>query len=448
MIFRGRRSYIAVVFFIVSVCLINVRLSAIQYETGVVLPATGRIDERPFFSTRRHPAIEYSDRASTDVVGEFVRKVDSGDITLRFEGAGGYLNSILAALHLPIESQSVVFSKTSLQGHYISPSNPRAIYFTDDISVAFIRGAPLLEIAALDPHQGVIFYALSNRKVDKPEIVRSDSCTSCHEAHDTKDVPGLLARSIAAGTGGEDLRDFGNFVSDHRSPMEERWGGWFITGKTGTTRHMGNQMLPGDGSSAKAINPSQPLESLDGKFDADGYPGRFSDIGALMVLDHQVGMINLMTRVGWETRVAFDEMAKNPKEKQSAERVIAADAAELADYMLFVDEAPFEGKFESTSGFQAKFAATGPHDSKGRSLRDLDLVKRTMKYPCSYMIYSPAFDGLPTAARDAVYSRLWDVLSGKDKAKKYSKLSAADKTAIVGILLETKKGLPTYFRPL
>ena len=71
-----------------------------------------------------------------------------------------------------------------------------------------------------------------------------------------------------------------------------------------------------------------------------------------------------------------------------------------------------------------------------------------MKYPCSYMIYSVAFDGLPVAAKDAVYSRMWEVLSGKDKAPKYAKLTAADRSAIVDILRETKSNLPAYFKAL
>src|SRR6185436_10786276 len=131
-----------------------------------------------------------------------------------------------------------------------------------------------------------------------------------------------------------------------------------------------------------------------------------------------------------------DRVTKNPQEKQAAERLIAADSRELADYILFADEVPLPGKFESTSGFQAKFEAMGPQDKRGRSFRQLDLAKRLLRYPCSYMIYSPAFDGLPDAAKDAVYARLWAILSGKDKASKYSKLTTADRAAIVGILLD------------
>jgi hypothetical protein len=116
--------------------------------------------------------------------------------------------------------------------------------------------------------------------------------------------------------------------------------------------------------------------------------------------------------------------------------------------MLFVDEPTLPGKFESTSGFQAKFAATGPRDRQGRTLRQLDLEKRLLRYPCSYMIYSRAFDQLPDAAKEAVYARLWDVLAGKEKGSKYAKLSSSDRAAIVSILMETKPALPAYYRRL
>jgi hypothetical protein len=420
----------------------------VQEENAVQLPSTGGLTERPFFSTRRHPSIAYSDSPTTDVVAELKRKVDEGSVSLPFEGRGGYLRPVMEALHVPAESQSVVFSKTSLQSHYISPSNPRAIFFSDDVSVAFIPDAPLLEIAVLDPHQGVVFYAISQRPATRPEIVRSDSCLSCHEGHDTLDVPGMLVRSVATGTGGETLTDFGDFVSDQRSPFEERWGGWFITGKTGSAHHMGNLMLSPDAASVRPIGLPMPLASLDGKFNLEGYPSRFSDVAAVLVLNHQMKMINLLTRGGWETRVAIDQMGRSPQDKASAERLITEDAADLADYMLFAGEAPIQGKFESTSGFQQQFAASGPWDSRGRSLRQLDLEKRLMRYPCSYMIYSPAFDGLPDAAKESVYARLWAVLSGKDKSRKYSNLTPDIRAAIVGILLETKPGLPAYFKPL
>lgn len=431
--------------FTVLVMTLSVLGSVQLLEEPVVLPTKGMLDERPFFASRRHPAIAY-DRPASDPVGELARKIDAGTAQLRYQGRSGYLGSVLEALRIPTESQSVVFSKTSLQSHYISPTNPRALFFSDEATVGFIPGAPLLEISALDPQQGVVFYALENRQSDRPQIVRGDSCLSCHESHNTMDVPGMLIRSMGVGEGGQTMPQFGNYVSDHRSPFEERWGGWFITGKTGSARHMGNVTLAPGGTPTSG-SPEE-LASLDGKFNLDGYPSRYSDVGAVMVLNHQVRMTNLLTRVGWETRVALERRAKNPQEKEVADRLITNDSSELVDYMLFLDEALLPGKFESTSGFQTAFEANGPKDRRGRSFRQLDLTKRLVRYPCSYMIYSRAFDQLPDATKDAVYTRLWSILSGKEKAPKYAKLTTSDRAAIVSILLETKPGLPAYFRSL
>ena len=120
-------------------------------------------------------------------------------------------------------------------------------------------------------------------------------------------------------------------------------------------------------------------------------------------------------------------------------------AADLVDYMLFVYEAPLAGPMQGSSGFAATFSAQGPRDAKGRSLRDLDLRSRMFRYPCSYMIHTEAFDALPAAAKTAVYTRLWDILSGREKHQRYNRLTAADRRAIVEILRDTKKDLPAYF---
>jgi hypothetical protein len=413
----------------------------------VDLPTSGTIDDRAFFGTRRDPAIDY-DRPTLDAVADLIRKVQDGTVKLSYDGSGGYLRSVLEALQVPISSQSVVFSKTSLQQHYISPSNPRAIYFSDNVIVAFIRNAPLLELAALDSHQGMVFYAVQRGEGDQPQIVRGDACLSCHEVRETLGVPGLIARSLPVSAGGQPLPEAIPFSSDHRSPFAERWGGWFVTGGTGRTLHMGNTFSPADGSSSRPTGPSQQLQSLDGKFDLDGYPSRYSDVAALMTLNHQVRMINLMTRVGYETRIALEQRQRNAPSAAAADRLIAADASELVDYLLFVGETPLPEKFESTSGFQQQFERYGPRDRRGRSLKQLDLESRLFRYPCSYMIYSPAFDGLPQATRDAIYTRMWDVLSGKDRDRKYARLTPQLRADIVDILLDTKPGLPEYFQQL
>jgi hypothetical protein len=111
---------------------------------------------------------------------------------------------------------------------------------------------------------------------------------------------------------------------------------------------------------------------------------------------------------------------------------------DLVDYLLFVDEAPLTTRIEGSSGFAERFSAIGPRDTKGRSLRDLRLETRLMRYPLSYLIYSPAFDALPDDVRSAACARLHDVLSGTDHSPKYAHLTPPVRQAILEILKDTK----------
>jgi hypothetical protein len=410
-------------------------VEALQPAPAVVEPITladirGSLDDRPFFSWPQHPAIQYSTRPATDRVALLNAMVQDGKVHLNFDERSGYLRSILEALKIPVESQMVVFSKTSVQAPLISAANPRALFFTDDVTVGFIKKAPFLEFAAQDPQQGVAFYTLDQREVDRPEIRRRDSCLSCHESRNSLDVPGLLTRSIGVSPSGDILPQLANFTSDHRSPFDERWGGWYVTGKAGSLHHLGNS-----------------ADSLQGKIDASVYPSVFSDIAALLVFNHQTTMSNMLTRVGWEIRAALYQEEKTGTGKDITAQLLANDAKELVDYMLFVDEAQITGTVQTTSGFAETFARSGPFDRKGRTLRQLSLEGRLMKFPCSYMIYSAAFDSLPSHAKEAVYQRLWDVLSGNGRDAKYArKLSPADREAIVQILRDTKPDLPAFYQ--
>jgi hypothetical protein len=228
-------------------------------------------------------------------------------------------------------------------------------------------------------------------------------------------VAGMVVRSTYTAVDGSPMLIYGGSVVDHRTPIEDRWGGWFVTGSVGTVRHLGNAVIRPQGD-PKAMDP------LQGKFD--------SDVAALMVFDHQMHMANLIIRIGWETRAGMGGLAES--------------ARELVDYLLFVEEAPLPGKLGGR--FAEAFGKNAVRDSKGRSLRDLDLEKRLLRYPCSYMIYSDAFDALPAEAKDAIYKRMWQILSGAERDKKYARLSAADRRAVIEILRDTKEGLPTYLR--
>ena len=327
-----------------------------------------------------------------------------------------------------------------MQAPRISPRNPRAIYFDDTVTLGFIHGAEFLEFAAEDPQQGVVFYTLDQRAVDKPVIERRDFCLSCHNNRSTLEVPGLLVRSIATTATGAPVPKFGNYTSDHRSPFDERWAGYYVTGHHGSLQHLGNGMLVDRTSETRASGDTLNLDSVKERFDAEHYLSPHSDIVALLVFEHQMHMINLMTRIGWDARMLLS--APRP----DAPAILAQSAGEFVDYLLFADETALPSPVTGTSGFAERFAAEGPKDSRGRSLRQLGLTTRLFRYPCSYMIYADAFDALPPQARDAIYQRMWNVLAGKDTSPKYARLSAADRRAIVEILRDTKKDLPAYFR--
>ena len=386
-----------------------------------------------------HPAIEYFDylkHPPQDVVSNLKRGIEDGKIQLKFDagkGDKGYLPAVLEALHVPVESQLAVFSKTSLQSPRISPDNPRTIFFNDSVAVAWVPGG-FIELAAQDAGQGAIFYTLEQQSVARPTFVRRDDCLRCHRSDVSLGVPGMIVRSFYTMPDGSPKLILGGFTTDHRSPFEERWGGWYVTGTMARSRHMGNAVL---------ADPDHPESMV-----APEAPGAISDIVALLVFDHQMYMTNLITRMGWEVRCALYDKVSSA----ALAALLRESAKELVDYLLFIDEASLPGPAHGTSGFAEKFAAEGPFDAHGRSLRQLDLNHRLLRYPCSYMIYSPAFDSLPTPAKSAVYQRMWQVLSGqarseKEKGSRYARPSVADRQAIVEILRATKPGLPAYFRP-
>lgn len=386
-----------------------------------------------------HPAIAYPTRPTRDAVTRLNEELRRGTTRLTFDSTNGYLRGVLAAAHIPVESQLLVFSQTSAQGEQVSMASPRAIFFADDIAVGWVRGTGLLEVAAVDPEQGPVFYTLEQKPVDTPQFKRDNSCLLCHDIWETHAVPGLqvlstfpMADEHAYASGG---------LTDHRTPFPDRWGGWFVTGRSVPAFHLGNQPVVRPASRT----PAPALTSVDGRFDLSGYPAHTSDVVALMVLEHQSAVTNLMTWLGWESRVAA--MAP-PREAPAAANRVSAPARELADAILFMDEAPFSRPVAGNSGFAERFSPSGAKDRKGRSLREFDLQHRLFKYRCSYMIDSAQFNALPDDARRAVYTRLWQILSGAETAAEYRGLTREDRQAVVEILRDTRKDLPAEFGEL
>ena len=419
------------------------RLLASALIAGCVTAALAarRQADGAFSGLPEHPAIGYGSRAAHDPVAQLSAKLAAETTRLVFDRESGYLESVLAALNLSPESQVLVFSKTGIQGRLTSPLNPRSLIFNEAVVVGYIKGAPLIELAAQDSQQGIAFYTVRQQADERPRIAREPRCLSCHLSLNTLDVPGMLVRSEFTGPTGVSLRQFGHFLVDHRTPLEHRWGGYYVNGVHGAMRHMGNSMVTDINNPAGAISRSTlNVRSLDGRVDLAGYPAASSDIVALMVFDHQMRMMNLLTRVGWEVRLARHEQRLDVRQGP-----VRASIDDLVDYLLFVDEARLTHRIEGVSDFAARFAAEGPRDKRQRSLRELDLRRRLMRYPCSYMIYSGAFDGLPNEAKEAVYGRLWQILSGQDNAPNYARLTKHDRQAIVEILRDTRSGLPSSF---
>lgn len=396
--------------------------------------------------------INYSAATPRNAVARLQERLDSGAATLGFDEERGYLRSLLRALDVPESSQVLVFSKTSLQRDRISPRTPRAIYFNDEVMVGYCLGGKVMELSAADEAIGTAFYTLDQTREEKAVPVRqTESCLLCHSSSANQGFPGHLVRSLYVDRSGNPLLSSGTFRTDHTSPLAERWGGWYVTGTSGRQTHLGNLVCrgprkPEDLDNADGVN----VVDLKDRFPTARYLSPHSDIVALMVLEHQAGMLNRLARAGMETRMALHyqrELNKAlglpPDERSdSAWSRIRSVGEAVVQYMLFRDEAPLTDPVAGTSRFAADFAARGPRDSKGRSLRDFDLKTRLFRYPCSYLIDSRAFDSLPGEVKGYIYKRLWEILDGRGAGKDDPQIAEDDRKAIVEILRETKADLP------
>jgi len=401
------------------------------------------------------PAIGYRQAVSQDAVARLQRRINSGEVKLEYSEKNGYLESVLKALNVPASSQGLVFSKTSFQLHRIMPSSPRAIYFNDELYVGWVRGGDVLELAAVDPKLGGVFYILDQEKTTRPRFQRNDECLQCHASNSTRNVPGFIVRSVYPDARGYPIAPLGGFVTTHSSPIKERWGGWYVSGTHGGERHLGNIRFEEKGTE---YNPAQlgtqNLTGLEPRFNTQNYLTPHSDIVALMVLEHQTQAHNLIAKLSYETRLALHNQQvmnealqqSNDEMSDSTRRRIRHAAEDLVRYLLFAGEAMWQAPISGPGSFAKEFAAQGPRDKQGRSLRDLDLRRKLFRYPCSYLIYSEAFDELPQPALDELYRQLWLALTGETKDKELVAIPAADRQAVLEILRQTKRNLPAYFQ--
>jgi len=406
-----------------------------------------------------HAAIAYATSTPADRIARLQASIDAGAASLEFDPQRGYLPSLLRALEIPVSSQGLVFSRTSLQVDRIAPWTPRAVYFSDDAYVGWVQEGPIMEIATVDPKLGAVFYTLRQEQAARPVFERQGrTCLQCHDSSSTTGgVPGLIMRSVFPDRYGYVVPSDQGVTTD-RTPLADRWGGWYVTGNLGNQPHMGNIAAPLVGHEIAnpaayltklRAEPSRPVADLSERFDSAPYLTPHSDAVALMVLAHQASIHNLITAATYEARRAEydDQMAGSARVdgavSEGARVRIETAGERLVRAMLFVKEAPLAQPVSGTSEFAAEFARRGTRDQKGRSLRDLDLTRRLFRYPLSYLIYSESFDAMPAPVRTYVYRRLREVLSGQDDRPEFAHLSPADRDAVREILEETKPEFTT-----
>lgn len=395
--------------------------------------------------------IHYNKTTANDAVAKLLVAIEAGEKKLEYDEEHGYLKSILKHLKIDPSSQVLVYSQTSFQLRRISPRRPRALYFNDESYIGWVQRGDVIEIMSTDPELGQVFYTLSQEQTDEPQLVRDQgNCMICHASSRTQGVPGGLVRSTFVNAGGQPQFGAGTFNIDHRSPFEKRWGGWYVTGTHGAMRHMGNvvshsRISPEDIDREDGAN----VTDLSHRVKITPYLSEHSDIVALMVLEHQTQMQNYLTLANFESRLAnhqdgiMNDALDRPAEyvSDTTTRRIASAGDKLLRFMLFSEEFQLTSPVKGSSAFAKTFVARGPFDQQGRSLRQFDMKTRMFKYPCSYLIYSPAFDRLPQDVKVYVTTRLKNILIGEDQDEAFAHLQPDVRQAILEILTETKPNL-------
>ncbi len=407
------------------------------------------------FDIEREP-INYLKAPLNDPINKLQQRLDADEEKLVFDDKSGYLASVLKSLGVSETSQMLVFSKTSFQRNRISPRTPRAIYFNDDVYVGWCQHGDVVEVSAVDPQLGGVFYSLDQEDVDHPKFARhTDTCTLCHASSVTQGVPGHLIRSVFPDSVGNPILSTTTYRTTSQSPLKQRWGGWYVSGHHGQQRHMGNMIAKSSREpEAFDVDAGANVTDLSKHFNVAPYLTPHSDIVSLLVFEHQSPAHNALTLASYQTKLTLrDEeilrkMDKDPNtpRTESIQRRLDHSADLILKHFLFVDEAPLTDRIQGVSGFAEQFAARGPRDKQGRSLRDFDLKTRIFRHPYSYLIYSAAFDGLPAELKAIVFRKLHEVLTGVDQSSTFQHLSAEDRQAILEILRDTKKDLPPAWR--
>lgn len=385
------------------------------------------------------PPLEYSDAKATDPLAKLANKigsseqgVDVGDDRLEL------LRFLLKRLDVPESSQILVFSKTSHQNPLIHPKNPRSLFFSENTYLGYVPGGAI-EVIIQDPVLGPVFYLVDGRESAELQIERDlSNCMSCHGTARTEGVPGVLVRSVYPNADGYPLLSLGTNHVTHETPLEERWGGYYVTGRS-SIGHLGNRVYDADSSGDPEVSA---LRDLKERLDTSKYPRSTSDIVALMVLEHQCKMLNVLNAATLRYRRAhYLGQVLDPSgdpDLGAAGRVADGMSEKIAECLFFKNEAGLGEGVEGTEEFQMDFAKRFPRSSDGDSLADFHLYTRLFKNRCSYMVYSEAFQNLPDRVKRPLLRKMRGVLAGRDP--EFDWLSKSESRRISKILSETLPG--------
>ncbi|HEY1120609.1 MAG TPA: hypothetical protein VGE67_03380 [Haloferula sp.] len=385
------------------------------------------------------PPIQYSSRKPDDSVARLLKKIAAHEVSFKGTDAE-ILRAVLRELSVPVESQILVFSKTSMQGGLIDPRNPRALYFSDSIYVGWVPGG-LIEVASIDAELGPIYYSFDpqDARDDRRTFVRETSCLRCHGGDTGREIPSLIARSVAATESGEIAAGQTFKLTDDATPFAQRWGGWYVTGYTGTAHHLGNTFS----SELDATPTSKRPTELSEFFDTSKYLAVTSDAGALLVFQHQVTMHNVLTRASHRSRRALMEAEAN---QEAAQSILANSAQEVVDHLLFLGAAALPEGIEISDAFRQAFTANAPRTHDGHSLKDFSNGDRLFSNRCSFLIYSESFAALPAPFKALVFSRLRAALEEGTVEERHAHLEADERRRILSILTETLPEAREAFR--
>ncbi|HEX3718862.1 MAG TPA: hypothetical protein VH595_12915 [Verrucomicrobiae bacterium] len=405
------------------------------------------------------PPVKYSATKPHDAVTRLQSALISGD--LKLEGSdSNVVKSLLRILHIPVTSQMLVFSKTSFQKDIIGPKHPRALYYWDDCYVGWVPGG-LVEIAAIDPSMGPVFYSFDPRGLSErnpPAFTREDDCMRCHGGTFVPGIPGVFARSLFPDQDGEPIFREGSEVVDDQTPFSERWGGWYVTGLSGDAKHRGN--ICGEEVNDHLIfDPSRGanVTDLSGFFDSSRYLTNSSDIVSLLVFEHQTAMQNSLTHAEINCRrmLGYQEDLKKVLDPpassgtndellfDSVRTVFEHCADNVVDTLLFKDEAPLPKTIVGSDGFQKTFEENVPRSKDGSSLKDLLLSGHLFKNRCSYLIYSDSFRALPAPLKRRIYARLFKALDADHPNPRYSYIGREERERIARFLPRPIRISPT-----